>query len=185
MSGLKPFRVIPEDIREWTRWMKAQTIPEETTTTTTTTVVTTVTKYKTSDTVITNDISLPNDPHLSGWSLDGGSYYKLTAFIKVNVANSTEPDFGFNIGTNNTFDDQRGNYTVISDSSVVVQDNLNVTTATTIQMAANAVAGLELTAFVLTDDAANVSFRWSQGTDSNFATTVERGSWMTFEKLGE
>ena len=31
MSGLKPFRVVPENIREWTRWMKAQDIPEATT----------------------------------------------------------------------------------------------------------------------------------------------------------
>ncbi len=31
MSGLKPFRVVPENIREWTRWMKAQNIPDTTT----------------------------------------------------------------------------------------------------------------------------------------------------------
>ena len=40
MTGLKPFRQIPETIRDWTRWMKAQNIPEESTTTIITTTVT-------------------------------------------------------------------------------------------------------------------------------------------------
>ncbi len=29
MSGLKPFRFIPEDISQWTRWFNIQDIPDE------------------------------------------------------------------------------------------------------------------------------------------------------------
>lgn len=30
MKGLKPFRTIPENILDWTRWMSEQTIPDPT-----------------------------------------------------------------------------------------------------------------------------------------------------------
>ncbi len=37
MAGLKPFRQIPKDIRDWTRWMRDQDVTNETTINTTVT----------------------------------------------------------------------------------------------------------------------------------------------------
>jgi len=144
-----------------------------------------VTKHKTGDTVRTTDASLTDDPHLAGWTLVAAAYYKLTGFIVCNVGASTAPDFAFAFQTSQTFQDQRGNYTAISDGSVVQQDNIQITNSTNIAMASNARTGVEFHYFIKThaSNAATLDFQWAQGTSSGFATTLEDGSWITVEKI--
>ena len=186
MAGLKPFRVIPEDIVEWTRWMKAQDIPEASTTTVVTESVSSnaVTKFKTEDTVRTTDATLSNDPHLTEWQLESDTHYKITAYLKVNVASSTVPDIRIRMLTSNAYQEGFWHY-IATDASTTVHDHIQLTDTSIIQMATGAVTGIVISGMIRSnvDSGGITDFQWSQNSSSGFATTIERGSWMTIEKL--
>lgn len=89
MNGLKPFRFIPDDLNQWTRWMQDQDIPDPV-----------------SDTILTGDATfIGATPRAVTFSTDETSTdYAILVDASVNetfwVTNKTVS--GFNLNSSNT-----------------------------------------------------------------------------------
>ena len=148
-----------------------------------------VTKHKTADTIKTTDATPSDDPHLTGWSLDAASYYKVTGVLFVQVAASTTPNFKFifDFSQSPNLDQRRLMLTGTDDTSTPNQfhDSASITDTFIVDIDSNKFVTLWIAGFFETHATLSsvVDFQWAQGTSSGFSTTLKDGSWITIEKM--
>ena len=143
------------------------------------------TKFKTADEAATNDDTLSDDTHLLNWNLAANTRYKLTGHLKVNPGTSSTPDIKLLFTTDNAFVESYMMVHNISDGAIVVGDSVVITAEITTAMIGNATHSITLAGHVLTHATSicNVDFQWAQGTSDAQPTTIENGSWISFDPL--
>ena len=139
-----------------------------------------VTKHKTADTASSTS-TLVDDTHLSGWSLEASSYYKIEGYLMFSTTDAAA-DIDFRPGISSTPIDCWMQIQAVSDTGTLVGDSA--------QFSADIRPNLTLTTrycgmisgFIETDAAPTFALQFARSGASN-TVTLHDGSWMTITKL--
>jgi len=117
MGGLRPFRQIPENIVEWTRWMKNQEVSGSVSTSTTTNVDGSVT------TVVTSTTRWTIKDYDDSYTLQAGDELSvILRSTKGTAVNLTVPKGVFDKGSQVTsFQGGAGQVTIVADTGVTIR----------------------------------------------------------------
>lgn len=136
--------------------------------------------YKTSDTARTSTVTLADDAHLGGETLEADTVYAIEFCILCNAGSAT-PNLKLGLATDET--PQSGEWTWnFGGASYTIDttpESASLVVGTTLEI--NHGKG-----FIHThaSNATVLSFQWCQDTTSGSATTLYKGSWMKVTKLG-
>ena len=136
-----------------------------------------IVKYKTADTSRNTTITLADDPHLAGWSLEADTVYMIEAGLWFQSASST-PDIAWTFQFSNT-----------PQASKIVYENTagdDITATRSKALTGGSQHGYNLIAFVHSNatTGGTMDWQWAQLTSDATDVTVELGSWMKVTKLG-
>ncbi len=139
------------------------------------------TLYKTADESVTNSITLQNDDHFAGWSLDANTFYAIEGYISVDTSAT-----GYNMQWSFSQAPQDGHWTVesIETDSTEERDKQTITTA----FADGSVAdpSIHITGHFRTNatTGGTLTLQWAQNVNNAAPTTFEAGSWIRITRLG-
>jgi hypothetical protein len=141
-------------------------------------------KFKDTDTG-RDTSTVSDDPDLSGFILNPGSYVLIDGFLKVNSGATSAPDIVLNLQTSQTFQESFWSIVNINDAGTVTQDASDTTTLVSYAIVANQVHGLRISGYIVSNasEVSIIDLRWAQNNDNATETVIERGSWLRFVPL--
>lgn len=137
-----------------------------------------VTKYKTAIESVTTSTTLQDDNHLTGWSLEAGAVYKITAHLHTTQSDAAgDPKLNWTF-TNAPqdesyhYDSSNGGADFSTGGDVVLGRTVTTEVGTTMSgyFQANATTG------------GTLKLRWAQDSSAGI-TSILPGSWVTIEKI--
>jgi len=129
------------------------------------------------------DTTLTDDGEMKGYELKANSFYALTGYLKVTSTSST-PDLKMTFSVDNAFRKGTYSYLNINEDATVTQDSTTITTSVAVAVVANKTHSVTITGFCQTHVSLDsvCDFRWSQNSADAAAITLEKGSWIKFDR---
>lgn len=139
-------------------------------------------KVLAADATFTNT-TLADVANLSGILLKPATYYNISGFLKT-ISDGNTQDLKIALQVNNAFQEAYWSYYNVNDAGTLAADSDVATTSMIIDIVTATVHGVTISGMCLAHAslAPTVDFQAAQGTDAG-TTTLERGSWLTFEEV--
>jgi hypothetical protein len=142
-------------------------------------------KFKSANTSRNNTIVLEDDPHLSGWTLELGYYYRFEAYLRF-TADDANPDlrWAWQLSTGGLADVYTAQITSGNAVQAIIDSTNFDTEKTGISLGASSRHIVIRGTFGVQTSDTTVDFQWAQNTSDAANVILHQGSWMLFEKLG-
>lgn len=137
------------------------------------------TKYKTADESVTSSTTMQDDDTLTDYNLEPSTHYRVQGCI-VTTSPSATPDLKFSLQATATLADSLWSATWADSAGATGADVDAASTDMVVDIAAGVNQIVNISGYVEANAAATIDFQWAQNASSASATTIKKGSWLSF-----